>query len=101
MMLEGSGFEVIDLGIDLPASKFLEAAKAEKPNIIGMSALLTTTMPAMQEVMELLKEDGLDKEIKVMIGGAPVTDAYAQSIGAHYAYDAGSAVALANKLIGA
>lgn len=100
MMLEGSGFEVIDIGMDVPAARFLEAAKKEKPDIIGMSALLTTTMPAMQEVIEILKEEGLDKEIAVMIGGAPVTDEYAKRIGAHYSYDAGSAVELANRLVG-
>ncbi|HWQ77434.1 MAG TPA: corrinoid protein, partial [Anaerovoracaceae bacterium] len=100
MMLEGSGYEVIDLGMDVPSSRFLEAAKKEKPDIIGMSALLTTTMPAMQEVVEILKEEGLDKEIEVMIGGAPVSDEYAKRIGAHYSYDAGSAVELANRLVG-
>ena len=100
MMLEGSGFEVIDLGVNVPTASFVEAAKQEKPDIIAMSALLTTTMPAMQGVTEALKKERLDKDIKIMVGGAPLSDIYARRIGAHYSSDAGAAVELANTLVG-
>jgi 5-methyltetrahydrofolate--homocysteine methyltransferase len=100
MMLEGAGFEVIDLGIDVSPEKFIEAVKENHPQIMAMSALLTTTMPAMAESIKLLEESGLRNQVKVIIGGAPITDAYAQKIGADgYSPDAGSAVDLAKSLV--
>jgi 5-methyltetrahydrofolate--homocysteine methyltransferase len=99
MMLKGAGFEVIDLGVDVSAQKFVDKAKEAKVEVIGMSALLTTTMPAMEKTVKALKEAGL--AVKTMIGGAPVTQAYADKIGADgYAPDAASAVDLAKSLIG-
>ena len=101
MMLEGGGFEVVDLGIDVPPKEFVEAVKKEKPTHVGMSALLTTTMPAMKDTIAALKAEGLRESVKVMIGGAPVTSKYAEEIGADgYAPDASSAVDLAKELIG-
>jgi 5-methyltetrahydrofolate--homocysteine methyltransferase len=98
MMLEGGGFEVHDLGVDVKPETFVECAKAKKADIVGMSALLTTTMPSMEETVAALKEAGLGG-IKVMIGGAPVTKAFADKIGASgYSEDAPSAVELARKL---
>jgi len=98
MMLEGGGFEVHDLGVDVKPETFVEQAKARKAGIVGMSALLTTTMPSMEETVAALKGAGLGK-IKVMIGGAPVTRAFADKIGADgYSEDAPSAVELARKL---
>ena len=100
MMLKGSGLEVVDLNIDVSAEKFIEAAKESDVKLIGLSALLTTTMPQMKTVVEALKEAGLD-DVKVMIGGAPVTQSYADEIGAHgYAADAASAVDIAKELLG-
>ena len=99
MMLEGAGFEVINLGAETPADTFIESVKENKPDIVGMSALLTTTMLHMPEVINALKEAGLRDQVKVMIGGAPVTQEYADEIGADgYAPDAASAVKLAKKL---
>jgi 5-methyltetrahydrofolate--homocysteine methyltransferase len=96
MMLEGAGFEVVDLGIDVPPEKFVQAAKENKANAIGMSALLTTTMLQMKSTMEALQAAGLKGKVKAMVGGAPVTDEFAKQIGADgYAPDAASAV---NKL---
>ncbi|MBU1290730.1 cobalamin-dependent protein, partial [bacterium] len=93
MMLEGAGFEVIDLGIDVATDKFVEAVKEHKPNIIGMSALLTTTMVNMAEVIKALEAAGLRDKVKIMIGGAPITQNYADQIGADgYSPDAASAV---------
>lgn len=93
MMLEGAGFEVIDLGIDVSADKFVEAVKEHKPNIIAMSALLTTTMVNMPEVIKALEAAGLREKVKIMIGGAPITQNYADQIGADgYSPDAASAV---------
>lgn len=100
MMLEGAGFEVVYLGVDTSADTIIEAVKDKKPNIVGMAAMLTTTMGAMKDTIEVLKEAGLYNQIKVMVGGSPVSDRYANDIGAYYAADATSAVALANKLIG-
>ncbi len=101
MMLEGGGFEVVDLGIDTAPEKFVEAVKTEQPDLIGMSALLTTTMPAMKRTIDALAEAGVRDRVKVMIGGAPVTQAYAEEIGADgYAPDAASAVELARSLMG-
>ena len=92
MMLEGAGFEVIDLGVDVSAEKFVEAVKEHQPNIIGMSALLTTTMVNMPEVIKALEVAGLRDKVKVMVGGAPITQNYANQIGADgYSPDAASA----------
>jgi len=100
MMLEGAGFEVINLGAETPAEAFVNAVKEKKPDIIGMSALLTTTMLHMPEVIDALKENGLREQVKVMIGGAPVTQEYADEIGADgYAPDAASATKLADRLV--
>ena len=93
MMLEGAGFEVIDLGTDISKDKFVEAVKEHKPNIIGMSALLTTTMVNMVEVIKALDVAGLRDKVKIMVGGAPITQNYADQIGADgYSPDASSAV---------
>src|SRR5674536_78712 len=73
MMLEGAGFTVVDIGVDIPAEKFVEAAKENKADIIGLSALLTTTMPAMKEIIEAVRKDPVTKNVKVIIGGAPLT----------------------------
>lgn len=101
MMLEGAGFEIVDLGTDVSPDKFIEASKAEQPDLIGMSALLTTTMPAMKSTIDGLAEAGLRENLKVMIGGAPVTQAFADEIGADgFASDAASAVELARSLVG-
>lgn len=99
MMLEGNGFEVMDLGVDVAPEKFVEAVK-NGAQVIGMSALLTTTMPMMKAVIEMLKAEGLRDQVKVMIGGAPITQEYADQIGADgYSTDAASAAELAQKLI--
>jgi 5-methyltetrahydrofolate--homocysteine methyltransferase len=99
MMLEGAGFEVQDLGADVDPQKFVKAAQ-EGAQIIGMSALLTTTMINMQNTLQALQTAGLRERVKVMIGGAPVTDAYARQIGADaYAPDASSAVRTARQLL--
>jgi len=93
MMLEGAGFEVIDLGTDISTDKFVEAVKEHRPNIIGMSALLTTTMVNIVEVIKALDAEGLRDKVKIMVGGAPVTQNYADQIGADgYSPDASSAV---------
>jgi len=92
MMFEGKGIEVVDIGIDVPAEKFIEVCKTEKPDIVAMSALLTTTMSEMKNVIDALKEAGVRKDVVVMVGGAPVTDSFCKSIGADiYAPDAASA----------
>lgn len=99
MMLEGAGFEVIDLGTDVSPEKFVKAVVDNKAQIIGMSALLTTTMPSMGTTIKVLEESGLRDQVKVMIGGAPVTDGFAKQIGADgYSPDASSAVRLAKSL---
>jgi len=101
MMLEGGGFEIVDLGADISPDKFIEAVKMEQPQLIGLSALLTTTMPAMKRTIDALVEAGLREQVKVMVGGAPVTRAFADEIGADgYAPDAASAVELARSLVG-
>jgi len=101
MMLGGAGFEVVDAGIDVPAARFVELARAEKPDVIGLSALLTTTMPAMRDVIVALREAGLRDQVKVIIGGGPVTQEYADDIGADgYARDAPEAVPLVRRLLG-
>jgi 5-methyltetrahydrofolate--homocysteine methyltransferase len=100
MMLEGAGFEVIDLGVDVPAERFVEAVRENHGNFVGLSALLTTTMPAMGEVIEALEEDGVRDLVKVMVGGAPVTQEFADEIGADlYAPDAASAAGRAKALL--
>jgi 5-methyltetrahydrofolate--homocysteine methyltransferase len=100
MMLEGAGFEVVDLGVDVSADKFVSAVKELQPDIVGMSALLTTTMVYMPEVIKSLEAAGLRDKVKVMIGGAPVTQNYAEQIGADgYSPDAASAVEDAKALI--
>jgi len=99
MMLKGAGFDVIDLKIDVSAEKFVQAARENNAKLIGLSALLTTTMPHMKAVVEGVREAGLD-DVKIMIGGAPVTQAYADEIGADgYGPDAASAVDLAKELL--
>jgi 5-methyltetrahydrofolate--homocysteine methyltransferase len=101
MMLEGAGFAVVDLGVDVKPEKFIEAVKAGS-KVVCLSALLTTTMPGMKEVIEALKQAGLRDKAKIMIGGAPVTQAYSDEIGADgYSPDAASAVDKAKELIGA
>jgi 5-methyltetrahydrofolate--homocysteine methyltransferase len=99
-MLEGGGFEVIDLGVDVAPEKFIEAARAKGAQIIAMSALLTTTMPGMKTTIEALTESGIRGEVKVMIGGAPVTQRYADEIGADgFSDNASSAVRVARGLV--
>jgi 5-methyltetrahydrofolate--homocysteine methyltransferase len=100
-MLEGAGFEVIDLGIDVSNEKFVEAVKEQNPDIVGMSALLTTTMPIMKEVMESLNKSMVREKVKVMVGGAPITQKYADEIGADgFGPDAATAVDRAKELMG-
>ncbi|HUT28231.1 MAG TPA: corrinoid protein [Sedimentisphaerales bacterium] len=98
MMMKGAGFQVTDVGIDVPAQKFVDQAKSSGAQVVGLSALLTTTMPAMEKTLKALKEAGV--AAKFMVGGAPVTQAYADKIGADaYAPDAATAVDVAKKLI--
>ncbi|HLV09061.1 MAG TPA: corrinoid protein [Halanaerobiales bacterium] len=100
MMMEGSGFEVIDLGTDVSPEDFVTAVKEHQPNILGMSALLTTTMPQMQKTIEALEESKLRDQVLVMVGGAPVTDKYAEEIGADaYARDAATAASVAKERV--
>lgn len=102
MMLEGAGFEIVDLGVDVSPEQFLGAVTEQGVGVVAMSALLTTTMPNMKVTVDALKEAGVRDKVKVIIGGAPVTDAYANEIGADgYAPDASRAVALAKSLVGA
>ncbi len=101
MMLEGSGFEIVDLGVDVPADKFIEAIR-EGASVVAMSALLTTTMTNMQTAIEAIKEAGLREQVRIIIGGAPITKAYADEIGADgYAEDASSAVRLVKEVLAA
>ena len=100
-MLEGCGFEVVNIGIDVSADKFIEAVKEHEADILCMSALLTTTMDYMKEVISALEASGLREKVKVMVGGAPVTQGFANEIGADgYADNANSAVAVAKQLLG-
>jgi 5-methyltetrahydrofolate--homocysteine methyltransferase len=100
MMLEGAGFEIIDLGIDVTVDQFISAID-DGAQVIAMSALLTTTMPTMKTVIDEIKEAGLREQVKVMIGGAPITQGYADEIGADgYARDAASGVDVAKQLLG-
>jgi len=101
MMIEGAGFEVIDLGVDVPPERFVEAIK-ENPDveIVALSSLLTTTMPALKETIDAIEEAGVREGIKIMVGGAPVSQAHADSIGADgYAPDAASAAELAKSFV--
>lgn len=101
MMLKGAGFQVIDLGIDVAAEKFVQAVKEQQAQMVAMSALLTTTMPSMKTTIDALANDGVRDRVKIMIGGAPVTQSYADEIGADgYASDAASAVDKAKELLG-
>ena len=100
MLLQGAGFEIIDLGADVQVDRFVESAKDENADLLGMSALLTTTMLNMKTVIQGLKEAGIRESVKVIIGGAPVTQAYADQIGADgYAADAATGVDVAKKLL--
>jgi 5-methyltetrahydrofolate--homocysteine methyltransferase len=101
MFLEGGGFQVIDAGIDVPTETFVEMVRSNKPNILGLSALLTTTLPKMKEVIESLIKAGVRNSVKVIVGGAPVTEKFAKEIGADgYAPDGASAVERVRDLIG-
>ena len=100
LMLEGAGFEIKDLGTDVAAEDFIAALKAEKADILALSALLTTTMPSMAQTIEAVKAAGLREQVKIIIGGAPVTEAYAKQVGADgYSPDASRAVGLAESLL--
>ena len=102
MMMEGAGFEIVDLGTDVGADAFVAAVKEHGPDLIGMSALLTTTMPSMTATVEALTEAGLRDQVKVLIGGAPVTQGFCDEIGADgFAPDASSATRKAKELMGA
>ncbi|MEW6266053.1 MAG: corrinoid protein [Thermodesulfobacteriota bacterium] len=101
MMLRSAGFEVLDLGTDVPSTRFVEAVKEKKAGLVCLSALLTTTMPQMRIILDELTEAGLRNQIKVLVGGAPVNQGFADKIGADgYAPDAGSAARLAKTLSG-
>ena len=100
MLLEGRGFEVVDLGIDVSADRFVEAIRIHQPNVVDMSALLTTTMREMKSILEAIQEAGLRGKVKAIIGGAPVTERFAKEIGADgYAPDAASAVDVVRTLL--
>ncbi len=100
MMMEGAGFKIIDLGVDVKIENLLEILKKEKADILGLSALLTTTMPEMQNVINMLEEAGLREQVKVIVGGAPIDQAFADTIGADgFGKDAVEAVQLARKLM--
>ena len=102
MMMEGAGFEVIDIGINIPVETYLAALEEHKPDILGMSALLTTTMPYMKVVIDTLVEKGIRDDIIVMVGGAPLNEEFGKAIGADaYCRDAGVAVDMAKELIAA
>ena len=101
MMMGGAGFTITDLGVDVSPEKFVQKAQEVEPDIVAMSALLSTTMPAMPQTIEALQQAGIRDKVKVMIGGAPVTEKYARQINADsYASDAGSAVGKAKQLLG-
>jgi 5-methyltetrahydrofolate--homocysteine methyltransferase len=100
MMLAGAGFSIVDLGVDVAPEAFVQAVTNENPQIVGMSALLSTTMPSMTATIQALVKAGQREKVKIMIGGAPVTSKFAADIGAdRYAPDAGTAVAEAKKLL--
>lgn len=101
VMLKGAGFEVIDLGANVAPERFVETADAEGAQVVGLSALLTTTMTGMKDVVSLVKDKGLDGRVKVIVGGAPLSQAFADEIGADgYGYDASNAVTLVKRLTG-
>jgi 5-methyltetrahydrofolate--homocysteine methyltransferase len=99
MLLQGAGYEIIDLGTDVDLDKIIVTIKEENPSILAMSAMLTTTMGEMDLAVKALNEENIS-DIKVMVGGAPLSSGYADNIGAHYSEDAIGAVALANELVG-
>ncbi len=102
MMMEGAGFEVIDLGINVEPEKFISAVREHNAQLVGMSALLTTTMVGMKTTIDAMKESGIYDKVRILVGGAPLTQAYADEIGAHgYAADAASAVDIAREMAGA
>jgi 5-methyltetrahydrofolate--homocysteine methyltransferase len=99
IMLKGAGFEVIDLGADVAAERFVEAAEKEGASVVGLSALLTTTMTGMKDVVELVRDKGLQGKVKIVVGGAPVSEQFARDIGADaYGYDASNAVDIVKSL---
>jgi 5-methyltetrahydrofolate--homocysteine methyltransferase len=101
MMLETAGFQVVDLGVDVEPKGFVDAVKENKTNVVALSALLTTTMPVMKQTVDALTEAGMRGDVKILVGGAPVTQQYADQIGADgYAADAGSAIILLKRLMG-
>jgi 5-methyltetrahydrofolate--homocysteine methyltransferase len=101
IMLEGAGFEVVDLGVNVPPEKFIDAIKQHQPNAVGFSAFLTTTMPMFKTNIEAIKEAGLRDQVKILVGGAPVTQEYADKVGADgYAPDASATVRLTKQLLG-
>ena len=100
MMLEGAGFQVVNMGVDKSSKEIIARIKEENPDILAMSAMLTTTMDKMREVIEDIKGEGLDGKVQVMVGGAPISPAFAARIGAHYSSDATSAVSVAKELLG-
>lgn len=100
MMMRGAGFEVVDLGIDVPPERFVEAIREHKPEIMGMSALLTTTTPALKTTIEAVDKAGLKGSVKILVGGAPVTERYAEKIGADgFSPDAARVVPVAKRLL--
>ena len=102
IMLEGAGFEVVDLGVNCPPEKFVEAVRTNEPHIVGFSAFLTTTMPMFKVNIQALEKAGLRDKVTVMVGGAPVTEEYAKLAGAdHYAPDASFATRMAKQIVGA
>jgi 5-methyltetrahydrofolate--homocysteine methyltransferase len=101
IMLRGAGFEVIDLGNDVPPAKFVDAAVERQADVIGMSALLTTTMPVMRQVVDLARQRGIHGKVKIIVGGAPLSAGYAREIGADaYCYDGISAVDCVKRFVG-
>ena len=100
MMFEGKGFEVVDLGVDVSAEKFIEACKTENPDILAMSALLTTTMSEMKTIIEAFEAEGMRNNLVIMIGGAPLTDDFRKTVGADiYSPDAASAAEAAKQAV--
>ena len=100
IMLEGAGFTIVDLGVNVPATRFLEAIREYRPVVVGMSAFLTTTMPQVGRTIEAIREAGLRDEVRIIIGGAPINDAFAAEVGADgYAPDASSAVRVTKTLL--
>ena len=99
-MLEGGGFEIVDLGVDVPPEKFVKAIKEENVQLLALSALLTTTMNAMKDTIKAIEEAGLRSKVKIMIGGAPITEAFCKEIGADgFSDNASGAVGLARSLV--